>query len=86
MTGVLAWHTITSPRRRPGLGLPIGIAAGHWAWAAFAASLGVVPVTVVPLLGLVLGLIALLAAGTALTAVPAAIAARVPTALALRNE
>jgi ABC-type lipoprotein release transport system permease subunit len=86
MTGVLAWHTVTLLVLALALGLPIGIAAGHWAWAAFAASLGVVPVTVVPVLGLVLGLIALLAGGVALTAGPAAIAARVPPAFALRNE
>jgi ABC-type antimicrobial peptide transport system permease subunit len=30
-------------------GVPLGVAAGHWAWAAFATSLGAVPVTVVPL-------------------------------------
>jgi hypothetical protein len=31
------------------VGGPLGVAAGHWAWAAFASSLGAVPVTVVPL-------------------------------------
>ena len=30
------------------VGVPLGVAAGHWAWAAFATSLGAVPVTVVP--------------------------------------
>ena len=30
------------------VGVPLGIAAGRWAWISFAASLGVVPVTVVP--------------------------------------
>ena len=30
------------------VGVPLGIAAGRWAWTSFAASLGVVPVTVVP--------------------------------------
>jgi hypothetical protein len=86
MTGVLAWHAITLLVVALVLGLPIGIAAGRWTWAAFAASLGVGPVTAVPLVGLFLGFIALLAAGAALTAVPAAIAARVPTALALHHE
>src|SRR5262249_52599050 len=45
------------------VGVPLGVAAGHWAWATFATSLGVVPVTVVPVPVLLAGLLVLLVAG-----------------------
>ena len=46
------------------VGGPLGVAAGHWAWAAFASSLGAVPVTVVPLPALLAAFLALLVAET----------------------
>ena len=67
-------------------GGPLGVAAGHWAWAAFASSLGAVPVTVVPLPALLAGFLALLAAGNLLAAGPGAVAARTPAAAMLRAE
>ena len=86
IASVVAWQTITFLVIAVALGLPLGIAAGHWAWSAFAGSLGVVPVTEMPLVGLFLGLLVLLGAGTALSAFPAVIAARTSTAFALRTE
>lgn len=68
------------------VGVPLGAAAGHWAWAAFATSLGAVPVTVVPVPALLAGLLALLVAGNLLAAGPGAIAARTPPAAVLRAE
>jgi len=68
------------------VGVPLGALAGRWAWASFAASLGVVPVTVVPGAALLAGFIALLLAGNLLTAVPASIAARTKPAATLRAE
>jgi hypothetical protein len=68
------------------IGTPLGVAAGRWAWTGFAGSLGVAPVTVVPGLALLAGLIGLLAAGHLLTAVPASVAARTPPAGLLRAE
>ena len=49
------------------VGLPLGVLAGRWAWAGFATSLGVVPVTVLPLTSLVVGLALLLVAGPLFT-------------------
>jgi predicted lysophospholipase L1 biosynthesis ABC-type transport system permease subunit len=83
---VIAWQTITILVVAVALGLPLGVAAGRWAWVSFSTSLGVVPVTVVPWVALVLGLLALVGAGTALTAVPALTATNVATASALRSE
>ncbi|HEV8221671.1 MAG TPA: hypothetical protein VGQ05_15480 [Streptosporangiaceae bacterium] len=65
-------------------GIPLGIAAGRWAWAAFAGSLGVAPVTVVPGLALAAGAGGLLLAGNLLAAIPAAVAARTRPAALLR--
>ena len=50
------------------VGVPLGAAAGRWAWAAFATSLGAVPVTVVPVPALLAGFGVLLAAGNLLAA------------------
>ena len=68
------------------IGIPLGVAAGRWAWQAFAGSLGVAPVTVIPVPALVLGVGVLLAAGNLLALVPAAAAARIPPGITLRAE
>jgi hypothetical protein len=68
------------------VGIPVGIAAGHLLWDSFAASLGVAPVVVVPILALLLGIVGLLVAGTVLATVPATVAAATPTTLVLRQE
>jgi FtsX-like permease family len=68
------------------VGVPLGVAAGHWAWAAFATSLGAVPVTVVPVPVLLAGFGVLLVAGNLLAAGPGAVAARTPPAALLRTE
>lgn len=68
------------------VGVPLGVAGGHLAWAGFASSVGSVPVSVVPVTALIIGIVSLLAAGNLLAAIPAAIAARTPPAAALRTE
>jgi ABC-type antimicrobial peptide transport system permease subunit len=68
------------------IGIPLGIAAGHLLWTSFAASLGVLPVIVVPVEALALGLLALLVVGSILGSVPASVAAATPTTLVLRAE
>ena len=68
------------------VGIPVGIAAGHLLWDGFAASLGVAPVVEVPIVALLLGVVGLLVAGTALGTVPATVAAATPTTLVLRQE
>jgi hypothetical protein len=68
------------------VGGPLGVAAGRWAWTAFATSLGAVPVAVVPVPALLAGFLLLLAAGNLLAAAPGAVAARTPPAAVLRTE
>ena len=83
---IVAWQASTILIIAAVVGVPLGIAAGRWAWAAFANSLGVVTVTAVPVTALVLGVLALLAAGNLLAGFPAAVAARTRPAAALRVE
>ena len=83
---IVVWQTSTILVIAAALGLALGLAAGHWVWTSFATSIGVVPVTSIPLGALVLGLLGLAAAGNALTVFPAFLAARTPTATLLRAE
>ena len=83
---VIAWQTTLTLTAAVIVGGPLGIVAGRWAWRAFANSLGIAPVTEIPALALVLGLLALVAAGNLLAAVPAVVAAQTPPAAALRAE
>ena len=83
---VVAWQTSIVLIVAVLIGVPLGVAAGRWAWTTFASSIGVVPATVVPVPALVLGIAGLLAAGNLLAAGPAAVAARTPPAAALRAE
>jgi ABC-type lipoprotein release transport system permease subunit len=68
------------------VGVPLGIAAGRWAWTAFASEIGVVPAPVVPAAALALGVLAILVAGNLLATWPAAVAARTSVARVLRSE
>jgi len=83
---IITWQTTLTLLIALGAGMPLGSAAGRWAWRSFAASLGVVPVTVIPVLALAAGSAALIAAGNLLALAPATIAARTPTDATLRAE
>ena len=83
---IVAWQTSITLGIAVLIGIPLGIVAGRLAWRAFAGSLGVAPVTVVPALIAVVGAAALLIAGNVLTSAPGAIAARTSPSIALRAE
>jgi FtsX-like permease family len=83
---IVAWQTSAILLVAVALGLPLGLVAGRWTWANFAGSIGVLPITVVPVAAIVLGALALLIGGNALATAPAAIASRTPTPVALRAE
>ncbi len=68
------------------IGIPLGIAAGRWAWTGFASAIGVVPAPVVPATALAVGVLALLAVGNLLASWPASIAARTSAGRLLRSE
>ena len=86
LRATVAWQASTILVIAALAGIPLGVAAGRWAWTSFASTVGFVPVTVVPVPALFVGLLTLLAAGNLLAAVPAAVAARTPPAAALRAE
>ncbi len=86
LRAVIAWQTTLMLLIALALGVPLGIVAGRLAWRAFAGSLGVVPVTVVPVLVLAAGAVVLAVAGNVLAVVPAAVAARTDPAGVLRAE
>jgi hypothetical protein len=83
---IVLWHASTVLIISAVLGLALGWAAGHLVWAAFTSSLGVSPVTSIPLGLVLLGLLVLVLAGDALTTLPAELAARTPSASLLRAE
>jgi putative ABC transport system permease protein len=83
---IITWQTTLTLAIAIGVGAPLGIAAGRWAWGTFAGSLGVNPVTVVPVLLLAAAGAALILAGNLLAAVPAVVALRTDPAAALRAE
>ncbi|HEY2240235.1 MAG TPA: ABC transporter permease [Streptosporangiaceae bacterium] len=84
--GVVAWQTTLTLLIAAVLGGPLGVVAGRWGWRAFAGSLGVAPVTEVPLLAVFGLLAALILVGNLLAALPAAVAARTQPAVTLRTE
>jgi hypothetical protein len=86
LRALVAWQTTLTLVIALAVGVPLGVAAGRWAWRGFAGSLGVAPVTVVPVLLLAAGCAVVLLAGNLLASVPAAVAARTPAAGTLRTE
>jgi hypothetical protein len=83
---IVLWQSSTMLIIAAGLGLVLGWVVGHVVWTAFASSIGVLPVTVLPLGLVLLGLLILVIAGDALTVLPAESAARAPSASLLRSE
>jgi hypothetical protein len=67
-------------------GIPLGILAGRWSWALFAASVGVDPSIKVPVLPLVAETGAALLLAIIIAAIPGRAAARVRPAPVLRTE
>ena len=86
LRGIIISQTLTLLLVAEAVGLPLGIVAGRWSWASFAGTLGVVPVTVIPLSSLVVGLALLVAAGALLTSLPRFYSARISTASSLSRE
>ena len=86
LRSIITWQTVTLLLVAVVVGLPLGIVVGRWAWTGFATSLGVVPVTVVPLIPLIVGSIAVVAAGALFTSVTRFSSPRTSAASSLRTE
>jgi hypothetical protein len=83
---IVAWQTSTILVVAVAVGVPLGVAAGRWAWTSFANSIGVVPSPVVPAPALLAGVVLVLLAGNLLAAMPALVATRIAPAVTLRTE
>ena len=86
LRSIIAWQTTLTLLIAVAIGGPLGVAGGRLAWQSFAGSLGAMPVSEIPVAGIILGLLALILAGNLLSAGPAAIAARTRPAIALHAE
>ena len=83
---IIAWQTSTILVMAVAAGVPLGVAAGRWAWTSFANSIGVVPAPIVPGRSALIGVVLLLLAGNLLASGPAYLAARIAPAATLRTE
>ncbi len=83
---IVLWQSSTTLVISAVVGLVLGWVAGHLVWSAYTSSLGVPAVTALPLGVALVGLLILVVAGDALAALPAALAARAPSASLLRSE
>jgi FtsX-like permease family len=87
IAATVAWQATSFVLAALALGLPLGVAAGRWAWdLAAAAQLQSAAPPVVPALAIALMVPAALLAGNALAATPARAAARTAPAIPLRQE
>lgn len=86
VSSTVIWQATTLAGLAVLAGLPLGVAAGRWAWVLVADRLGVVPVSVVPALILTLVALATVLAANLVAAVPAWMAARTRPATVLRAE
>src|SRR5207248_8888292 len=82
----VAWQSTTLGVVAVVLGIPLGIAAGRWAWLAFAHQLGIVPEAGVPLLALLAMVPATLVVANLVAVLPGRAAARAQPARVLRSE
>jgi ABC-type lipoprotein release transport system permease subunit len=82
----VAWQATTLAAFSLGVGIPLGIATGRWAWTFFAERLGVGANPTVPLVGVLLAVLGTLFLANLTAAFPARSAARTQSAALLRTE
>ena len=86
LSAIVAWQATLLTLAGVGVGVPLGVAGGRWAWSLVADSLGVVDRPAVPLAGLAIIVIAALLVANLVAALPAWSAARTQPAVVLRTE
>jgi hypothetical protein len=86
LTAVMFWQISTVTGTALLLGVPLGVAAGHWAWALFADVLGISPGTAIPIATGLLLIPAVLLAANAVALWPASGSTRAHPAQLLRTE
>ena len=86
VAATVAWQVTSFMLAALALGLPLGVAAGRWAWDLAAVQLESAAPPAVPALAIALVVPAALLAGNVLAAMPARTAARTAPAISLRQE
>ncbi|MDQ1499528.1 MAG: putative transport system permease protein [Actinomycetota bacterium] len=86
LSAVTAWQATTTAAAALLVGLPVGIAAGNWAWRVFAGQLGVAPGSVTPVTATILAAPVTILLANLIAAVPARLALGTKPAVALRSE
>jgi hypothetical protein len=82
----VAWQATTLAAFSLGVGIPLGVATGRWAWSFFADRLGVGANPTVPVVGVLLAVLGTLFLANLIAAFPARSAARTQSAALLRTE
>ena len=82
----VAWQATTLAIAAMAIGVPLGIAAGRWAWIVFARNIGIVPAPEVPILVLLLLIPGTVIVANLVAIVPGEVAARLRPGRALRAE
>jgi ABC-type lipoprotein release transport system permease subunit len=82
----VAWQATTLAVVAMAIGVPLGVAAGRWAWIVFARGLGIVPAPEVPILVLLLMVPGTVIVANLVAVVPGELAARLRPGRALRAE
>jgi hypothetical protein len=86
VVAIIAWQAVGLAAVALLVGLPLGVAAGRWAWRLTAEALGVVGSPVVPLVTLAVLVLTVLAGVHLAAAAPALLVRRLAPAAALRTE
>jgi hypothetical protein len=86
VSATVAWQATAFATAALLAGVPLGVAAGRWAWRLVATSLGVVPEPIVPPLGVLAIAIGALLVANLIAAGPGRVAGRLRPALVLRSE
>ena len=86
VSSITAWQISTLAGLALLAGVPLGVAAGHWAWALFARGLGISTIAITPVPLVLLTIPAVIVAANAVAFWPGRTTARLRPAEVLRAE
>jgi hypothetical protein len=86
LAATIAWQATTFAVLALALGIPLGVAAGRWAWRLTTSQLGLGSVQVVPLPAILAAAAGTVLAANLVAAIPGRVASRLHPATALRSE
>ncbi len=86
LSAITAWQVTTLTALALLAGLPLGVAAGHWAWGLFTADVGISPSAITPMPLVLLMIPGAILAANAIALPPGRHSARLNPAAVLRSE